>query len=157
MAINKALEKEIQLIRKYFDFLFKDDFEITSTKYDYQNFGNWIIALQSRNEIVRFYQDRGEIYALIGPPWASRSLDDSQHFFDLRIIVSFLEDSESIKIGNTGKLNNQLESLAKIFLNYYTRITSIFNDESFPQVEEKLKIHRQKLLSNFSPIFKKKD
>jgi hypothetical protein len=158
MFKKKGLERAIFDINRYFGYLFEDGFKTVGTKYEPQHFGNWMIVLHSSKCGIRIHQDRREIFVIIGPPWASSNLNETDHYYDLRLIVAFLENSELINMdSDLRNIESQYEKLAEQLLRYYNQIISLINRSDFANIEKELLIYGNKILSKRYPqLFKGK-
>lgn len=159
MTPSKSLTNGIELIEENFQFLFRDGFQIIE-KHDDLDFGNWIVVLGSEQGLIRFIQDRGEYSIRIAPPWAHLSINQSQHYIDLLLLVNFLNKTETISLPNRKSLNiaNQFESLKSCFQAHYSQIILTITSENFLAIEDEIKIfQRQRIKKTFPNIEFRKD
>ena len=155
MTPSKSLTNGIELIEDYFQFLFRDGFQIVD-RYDQLAFGNWIVVLGSEKGLVRFIQDREEISVRMAPPWASTSIDQSQHYIDLSLLVNFLNKTETISLSTRKSLRmtDQFESLRSKLHAHYSEIISLLTSDNFLATEDEIKIFQRRQIEKAFPHIK---
>jgi hypothetical protein len=108
-------------VKKYFGFLFDEDYIITRTHYSYQHFGNWAVTFESQGCRIELVQYRLELLLALAP----RKVD-SREGFSLRAMIYFITKGE-IFIGffegnhSWGK-RKQFERLANLLEEYHDKI-----------------------------------
>ena len=70
-----------ELNKKIIEIVKVSDYKLKSMQIDNLHFGNIIVILESRNELIRFVQDRGDIYkerkSLTSEYWGDQVLEYS--------------------------------------------------------------------------------
>jgi hypothetical protein len=155
MTPSKSITNGIELIKDYFQFLFRDGFQIVK-KYDHLEFGNWIVILGSEKGLIRFIKDREEIFIRIAPSWASISIDQSQHYIDLSLLVNFLTKTEAITltVRKSLEMTDQFKTLRSQFHSHYSQIISVLTSNNFSAIEDEIKMFQQRQIRKAFPNIK---
>lgn len=152
MFKKKGIERVLSDLKKYFAYLFDGRFQIVATKYDKEAFGNWIVVLHSEECGIRIHQDRGQIFILVAPHWASTSLAEVDHYFDLRLLAAFLEKNESIEFeADLQHIELQYKEMSRKLLLYYEQFVQLVNRTNFPEIEKELHQLRERILAKEFP------
>lgn len=155
---KKGIDKVLSDLKKYFAYLFDDGFQIVGSKYDEKHFGNWMTVLYSNKCIIRIHQDRRQIVILIGPPWASTNMQEIDHYYDLKLIVAFLEKNESVDFtADLQHIDLQYEEISRKLLAHYEQVVQLVNRPDFANVEKELyQLQERVLAKKFPGLFGKK-
>ena len=156
--MKKGIDKAVSEIKKYFPDLFDEGYKIVATKYDENNFGNWIIVLHSNKSGIRIMNDRRQIVVLIGPPWALANLEKTDHYYDMKIIIAFLEKGSSVDFNaDLQHMELQYEKINQQLHVYYQQIIQLVNSPDFENIEKELHLlYKNILAKNFPRLFEKR-
>jgi hypothetical protein len=148
----KNEEDAVNRIKKYLGFLFDQGFEIVYKLFDEQVMGNWIVVLQSKECIIRFIQDRGEIRIEIGPPWASTELSPKEHFVYLQTLLGYINNDQSVTRPSFDDLepDDQLQKLNTLLVSYLDELILFLNRADFAEQETKINAFA---LAKFKKLF----
>ena len=125
-------------IKQYFHFLFEEhDFAVTTTDYDAEHFGNWIVTLSSPCFRIMLIQDRGSVLLNIGSH-ASSAEPASKGWFGFSYVLEYMTDGKKIWEPSSGSLEPQLKELSQLLRPYVGRICNIFEAEHFPVHKKRL-------------------
>ena len=136
------LKSELKTIRKKFDFLFADGFEIAE-----QSGGGmgWIVYLHSDKFKLRIGYDRGDMSALLAPPWVRKKAYDA-HFIDLQSLIGFIHNDLYYQFfkETPPTIDAQLEKIASELKAHYEALVQFLEKKNFIQVKSELEIFREK-------------
>jgi hypothetical protein len=157
MFKKKGIERVLSDLKKYFPYLFDGQFQVVTTKYDKEAFGNWIVVLHSNKCGIRFYQDRRQVFVMMAPHWASVNLAETNHYFDIEFYIALLENNENIETeSDLQHIELQYEKMSKELLLYYEQIVRLVNQPDFANIEKELHQLREKVLARkFPKLFSK--
>lgn len=136
------INKELKTIKKKFDFLFDDGFEIAET----QGGGmGWIVYLHSNKFKLKIVYDRGGMSVFLAPPWARKKAYDA-HFYDLQSLIGFLRNDvyyQFFKEASSG-IDAQLEKIASELKVHYVGLAQFLEKKNFSQVKCEFDLFREK-------------
>ena len=133
---------DLKTIRKQFDFLFDDGFEIAGTEGGGMG---WIVYLHSNKFKVRIVYDRGDMFVFLAPPWARKKAYDA-HFIDLQSLIGFIQNDlyyQFFKETPFG-IDAQLEKIASELKVRYVELMRFLEKKNFIQVKNELELFREK-------------
>ncbi len=137
---QKEIDETLELLNKYFGFLFQAGARVVFADYPERQYGNFAIVLEVANLHVGFFRDRGTITLQVGPDWGTVGWSGDPSY-DLIIIIAFLTQKQVLISGywkDRFKADRQLERLAKAFLFYYDQIAELFRSDIFPKKKDAL-------------------
>ncbi len=137
------MKEVLEKIRKHFDFLFQDGFEIAESVGS--GLGSWIVYLRSNRFIAMIVHDRGEILVHLAPPnTRGRKLPDL-HFIDSQSVIAYL--SKNIKYAYYQRLPDEIDpqfrKIAKELRTHYEAICSFFEKSNFPREKKDFELFRE--------------
>jgi hypothetical protein len=136
------LNDELKIIRKRFDFLFADGFEIAGTEGGGMG---WIVYLHSNKFKVRIVYDRCDMFVFLAPPWARKKAYDA-HFIDLESLIGFIHNDLYYQYFKEApsRIDAQLEKIASELQAHYPELVRFLEKKNFIQIKNELELFREK-------------
>jgi hypothetical protein len=120
----------IKDVKKHFGFLFDKGYTISKTSYSYQNFGNWIITLESQKCTIKLVQDRLELLLSLAP--RNAEIKDS---FSLEAMIYFVTKGQIIVGSFDGDLSwgkkKQYERLSNLLKEYHDQLIPYLDNDNY--------------------------
>lgn len=126
--MTEEIQTIIADIEIYFPFLFEKGFKIVRAEYYEQNFGNWLVVLNSEKSCIRLLQDRSYVSCSIGP---SCVVGGGGIDYALDVVIAFLTEGKarSQKLGIIKPYQEQFQEIAVNIENYIERINQLFQKD----------------------------
>src|SRR5205809_494751 len=128
----------IDLIHKYFGYLFDEYSFKKQSERHFEDFGNWVYVFESASCRIRFFKDRFDVFVDLGPLWSPPSWSAGP-WFGLEVILTLLAPDANIPWPRVIlPETQQLEWMAKIFRPYCRQACELFGEASYPLNQERL-------------------
>jgi hypothetical protein len=140
MAQDK-LQLCTRLVKRHFGFLLADA-ELLFSEYDAQAYGGYALVFQAGELRIRFTRDRGAIYLMLGPVWATAGWSGGP-WHALCTVISLLIGEQVFVTDYVGRMwqnkdDEQLKRLARAFRFYHHAIVDLFKADAFLSQEAAL-------------------
>jgi hypothetical protein len=153
------LDEIVKTIEWKFAFLFEKGFMVSNKAFYENEFGNWIVSLDSTMFKIRLRQDKNDIFISFGPIWASSEIRDFKHFFDLEVILAYLTGEKNYYpiASKGGKTEAVLEDLSRLTRLHLQEIARLFEPDRFVEKEEELHKLGKELFGQFIDSLRRKN